>query len=93
MRNTGETTAHGVALLLTVDNELPLSQHFANCRYSGADRGAQTAYCTFPDLRSPPGRTVVFGPGLRMRTPRSSTTPICASRPGRSTSARTKPCA
>ncbi|MFI6874103.1 hypothetical protein ACIBL6_11740 [Streptomyces sp. NPDC050400] len=70
VRNTGETTAHGIALLLTVDNELPLSQHFANCRYSGADRGAQTAYCTFPDLRLPPGRTVVFGPGLRMRTPK-----------------------
>ncbi|WP_372350044.1 hypothetical protein [Streptomyces sp. KL116D] len=69
------------AAAVTALRELPLQR---------ADRGAQTAYCTFPDLRSPPGRTVVFGPGLRMRTPRSSTTPICASRPGRSTSARVR---
>ncbi|MET9494458.1 hypothetical protein [Streptomyces sp. NPDC006552] len=69
VRNTGETTAHGVALLVATDGELTMTQHFANCRYPGADAPPRTAYCTFPDLRLRPGRTAVFSPGLRLRTP------------------------
>ncbi|MFD8569014.1 hypothetical protein [Streptomyces sp. NPDC059639] len=68
VRNTGETTADGVALMFAADGELALPQRFANCRYTGGDDSPRTAYCTFPDLRLRPGRTVVFGPGLRIRT-------------------------
>ncbi|GAA2325057.1 hypothetical protein OKJ48_00820 [Streptomyces kunmingensis] len=68
VRNSGETTADGVALMIGGVSELTLTQRFSNCRYTGDDDAPQTAYCTFPDLRLRPGQTVVFSPGLRLRT-------------------------
>ncbi|MBA2945645.1 hypothetical protein [Streptomyces himalayensis] len=71
VRNTGETTADGVALMVEAGSELTLTQRFANCRYTEGDDAPRNAYCTFPDLRLRPGQTVVFSPGLRIRTPRT----------------------
>ncbi|NEB76052.1 hypothetical protein G3I40_12585 [Streptomyces sp. SID14478] len=71
VRNTGETTADGVGLMVVVDGELTATQRFANCRYTGTDDAPLTAYCTFPDLQLRPGQTAVFSPGLRIRTPKT----------------------
>lgn len=71
VRNSGETTADGVALMVEAESELALPQRFANCRYTGADDAPLNAYCTFPDLRLRPGQTAVFSPALRIRTPKT----------------------
>ncbi|MFI7387245.1 hypothetical protein [Streptomyces sp. NPDC049813] len=69
VRNAGETTVHGMGLLVAADGALTLARTFANCRYTGGDTAPTTATCSFPDLRLRPGQTVVFRPGLRVRAP------------------------
>lgn len=65
VRNDGEVSVKGLALELG-SGDLDFRQRYANCRYPPQHHG-HTAVCRFPDLRVPPGGSVVLHPALRLR--------------------------
>ncbi|MPY56255.1 hypothetical protein [Streptomyces spongiae] len=66
VRNRGEVATEGIALMVGGRDGVTFRTRHRGCRY-GEQNGENVSICFLPDVRIPPGRTVVLRPEVQVR--------------------------